>query len=117
MKLRVDPVPVLHPANMGGQRRLMEILHKVGQLFDGRISFGDGANKENLDIEFRDVTSHAVADTEFTVSHSLGRLPGGYMVVKRDKAATVYNGITSWTDSAIYLRCNVSSASLRLIIF
>jgi len=117
MKLRVDPVPVLHPADIGGQRRLVEILRGVGRLFDGRISFGDGANKENLDIEFKNVTSHATANTEFSVSHSLGRLPGGYMVVKRDKAATVYDGITSWTDSAIYLRCNASSTSLRLIIF
>lgn len=117
MKLRVDPVPVLHPADMGGQRRLVEILRKLAQLFDGRIQFGDGTNKENLDLEFRDVTSHTTANAEFSVSHTLGRVPGGYFVVKRDKAGVVYDGTTSWTTSAIYLRCSVSSTALRLVIF
>lgn len=117
MKLRVDPTPRLDPLETGGQRRLMEILRNIGHIFDGRIGFGDGINKENLDIEFKNVTSHATADTEFSISHTLGRVPAGYIVVKRDKAAIVYDGPTPWTSNTLYLRCNVSSTALRLIVF
>ena len=117
MKLRVDPVPRMEPMELSGQRRLMEILRNIGYMFDGRIGLGDGTNKENLDIEFKDVTSHATAGTEFSISHTLGRVPAGYIVVKRDKAAVVYDGTTVWTTSTIYLRCSVSSTALRLIVF
>ena len=117
MKLGIEPVPVLDPADRGGQRQLIGILRRIGWIFDGRISLGDGTNKENLDIDFADITSHAMADTEFAVSHSLGRVPAGYIVVKGNKAGVVYDGATVWTTSNIYLKCNVASVALRLIIF
>jgi hypothetical protein len=117
MKLRIDPLPVLHPADSGGQRRLVEILRRLSHLFNGRIQLGDGVNKENLDLQFKNVTSPATADQEFAVAHSLDRVPAGYFVVKRDKAALVYDSATSWTTSAIHLKCSLASTSLRLIIF
>lgn len=117
MKLRIDPLPVLDPADTGGQRRLIEILRKTAQIFDGRIRLGDGTNKENLDIEFKEETSPETPDTEFPVSHGLDRVPAGYFVVKRSGAALVYDGGTVWTSTSIYLKCNQASIALRLIVF
>ena len=57
------------------------------------------------------------ADTEFTVSHNLGRTPNGYILTETDKAACLYNGATAWTDTALYLKCNVANAAITITIF
>jgi hypothetical protein len=63
------------------------------------------------------LTTHATPDTEFVVTHGLGYAVNGYLVIKTDKAADVYDGTTANTDELLYLRCNVASAALRLMVF
>lgn len=67
--------------------------------------------------QYQDVTTPGTANTEFTVNHGLGRVPVGYLVVGRDKAAIIYNSTTAWTETAIYLKCNVATVAIRLLIF
>ena len=55
----------------------------------GRIRFGDGGDGdrgENLSGEFQLFTSHASANTEFSVTHTLGSVPVGYLILGQDKA-------------------------------
>lgn len=75
------------------------------------ISFADNFN--SVYVQF---TSHATPDTEFTVSHSLGRIPTGYIPITKDKAADVYN-VSAPTATSLLLKCNASSATIKMLVF
>lgn len=84
-----------------------------------RIRFGDGESSENISGEFVDLTSHASANTEFAVAHTVGAVPVGFLVIYQDKAGSLYQAPdtgTAWTSTNIYLKSNVSSLSARIFI-
>lgn len=81
-------------------------------ILDGGISFAD-----NADVSFVTVTSHLTPGTEFSVAHTLGKVPTGYIVTKQAGAGSIYNGTTANTASTIYFRSDVASTSFTLMVF
>ncbi len=78
--------------------------------FNGKVEIINQLIKE---ISVADTGS---ADTEFTVTHSLGRIPTYYWYTI-DKAGIVYDSRrTSWSTSVMYLKCNQANAALKLAI-
>jgi len=85
----------------------------------GRTRFGsgtDGSKGENVSGQFQVVSDTGSADTEFTVSHDLGAVPIGLILIKSNKAGIVYSGSTSWTSSAVYLKCSVANANVTIFL-
>lgn len=85
----------------------------------GRIRFGsptDGYRGENISGEFQVFTSNATPDTEDTVAHTIGAVPVGYIVLKQDKAGSLYLGSTSWSSSSVYFKCNVASVAFTIFL-
>lgn len=88
--------------------------------FAGGLSHGTGVSghRGNFDEQFYDVITPSVADTEFLVPHQLGRIPIGIEVANANKAAAIYQSSAgSWSDSLIYLKCNVAAAQLKLRMY
>lgn len=81
------------------------------------VGFGDGTNPDNIDGVWANVTAPATPNTNFTVTHNLGRVPIGYLVVSKDRACDVFTGTIVATKSQITLQAGVASAVLRLFIF
>lgn len=98
--------------------QLRDIVHALTHLHltsrQGDIQHGDKVG--NLDARYVVYTSNAVADTEDTISHGLGRVPVGYIPAKQDKAGTVYDGTTAWTATHIYLRASAASMALTVMV-
>lgn len=97
--------------------RIAVLWRELARAFNGLISFGDGTNKDNIDCVWANGTSPGGANTEFSVTHDLGRVPVGYILVKSDKSANIYDGPTAWTTSLIYLKADQASVAYRLLIF
>lgn len=98
--------------------RIRDLIQKINR----NISFGngiDGYRSGNLDGQFIDVvTAPAVAGTEFLVIHGLKRVPVGYILVRSNVGCAVYDSsVASWTDSIMYLKCSMGSATLKLLVF
>lgn len=97
-------------------------LHTLFLALSGRLRFGDGTtatNGENISGQFVDVTTSATPDAENTIAHTVGSVPVGYLVLHQDKAGTLYQGPTtgtSWTSTALYLKCNVASVTYKLFL-
>lgn len=72
---------------------------------------------DNVDCVLVSFTSNGVANTEDAVSHTLGKVPTGFIVYRLDKAAVVYDSGTTWTTTNIYLKCNVASVAYKIIVF
>ena len=85
----------------------------------GRIRFGvggDGDRGENVSGEFQVITTNGTPDTEDGFTHSLGSIPVGYIVLKKDKAGHIYEGTSSWTSTTIYLRSDVASVTATIFL-
>ena len=85
----------------------------------GRVRFGsttDGYRGENISGEFQVFTSNATPDTEDEVAHTIGAIPVGYIVLKQDKAGSLYLGSTSWSSSSVYFKCDVASVAFTIFL-
>jgi hypothetical protein len=84
----------------------------------GRVRFGDGVNGargENISGEFITFTT-STANTEVTVPHTIGAVPVGRIVLAQDKAGALYSGTTAWTDTAVYVKCDVASVTFKIFL-
>jgi len=84
----------------------------IRTILDKGISFDD-----NVDIKRVSVTSHATPGTEFSVAHTLGKTPTGYIVTGQAGAGTIYDGTTANDATTLYLRSDASSVSFRVMVF
>lgn len=92
-------------------RSLTEQDDNLAAILDRGVSFLD-----NVDCDFVTYTSNAVADTEDTVAHDLGKVPTGIIPVSLDKAGIIYKS-TTYTDENLFLKCNVASVTATLLVF
>jgi len=96
---------------------LREKYEKLSVVVNGQIGFGDGVNRDNVDLAWISVVAPVTPDTNFTVVHNLNRVPVGYLVVDSDLATNVYRGSLPGTKTTITLRSSVASVNLKLWVF
>ena len=83
-----------------------------------RVAFGSGntgAKGENIAGEFRTITT-AGANTEVVVPHTLGVIPVGRIVLRQDKAGSLYDSTTAWTTTNIYIKSDVATVTFKLFL-
>jgi len=101
---------------------LQNNMDKLFQLASGRVRFGsgtDGARGENIAGEFQQFTSHASANTEFSVTHTLNAVPIGAIVFWKDKAGELYQGPstgTAWTTTTVYFKSTGTSVTFLVFL-
>lgn len=114
-------------ANTTGVAPSNSILIATGTPNTGATNFASSSNtpagrvtlQRPLLGDFVAISDTGNINTEFAVAHTLGRIPTGYLVVKKDKACDVYTatGGTSWTTSAIYLKSSVANCNVLIWVF
>jgi hypothetical protein len=72
---------------------------------------------DNVDLRRVSVASHATPGTEFSVAHTLGKVPLGYFVCGQAGAGSVYDGATANNKTTLYLKSDVGSVTFRLVVF
>jgi len=83
-------------------QQISEILLRLG-----KVSFRESSRFN--------VTSHAVAGTEFELEHNLGRVPEGFIVIRKDKAGSIFDSGTAWTKNKVFLKSDAVSMNVTLI--
>lgn len=94
-------------------------IQNLQRILDGNISFGmDSSNEVGKNIDGWDATgtTPGVADTEFSISHGLGRIPKGFIVLSVNAGVVIYKSTTAWTSKVIYLKCSGPSVAYTLFI-
>src|SRR5512138_1957313 len=85
---------------------------RLANIINGQITFD-----ANIRCKIVTATSHITANTEFTVTHNLGRVPTGY-IWNVDQGQTVYSSSKNlWDDKTFRLKCTGSSVNLVLVVF
>jgi len=68
-----------------------------------KIGFGEEVGRaENLDAYLIEIT--AARGAEFSAAHELKRVPYGFLVIGKNVSGDVWDGGTTNTEDAIYLR-------------
>lgn len=85
---------------------------ELSTLLNAGLGFVDNFNCQKVAV-----ADSGTINTEFTVAHTLKRIPEGFLVININKGGVVYSSGTGWTTSAIYLKCSAANAALTVIIF
>ena len=99
------------PFDISLEEELLSAWLELAETINNGLKFSD-----NFNAETKIVADTGVANTEFSISHTLKRVPTGYIAIKNSTSGVIYNGTTSWTTTAIYLRCSVANANITVII-
>jgi hypothetical protein len=125
----IGAIPTVQPITLDKDGRissaqaksLLDVFRGIINAINGHLSLGNGITGHragNIDAQYIDFLCPAVANTEFIVPHGLGRVPVGYMIVREDRAANVYDSsVGSWSPTLAYFKCNVASTSIRILMW
>ena len=94
------------------EQELLSYSSKVSQLLNNGLRFED-----NQDVQIKTYTTNGTANTEDTVAHTLKRVPIGFLVLNSNKSANLYDSGTAWTTMNIFLKADVTSATVKVMIF
>ena len=101
-------------------RELDRDIQNLITAFAAKIRFGDvadGNRSENMSGEWQVVANTGAADTQFTVAHTLGAVPQGFLVVRIDKGGVVYEDTAgTWGETSIDLMCSAANAAVTLFL-
>lgn len=61
-------------------------------------------------------TSPAAPNTEFSISHNLGRIPHGFIYLGGSNQGQVYKGVTSWTATQVFLKETQGSNTFFILL-
>jgi hypothetical protein len=61
-------------------------------------------------------TSPVAPNTDFTIAHSLGRIPLTIVGQDTNNGGLLYRGSVAWTKTTITLRCTTASAAYNVIV-
>jgi len=85
----------------------------------GLIEFGPTMtnNEQSRNIQCSKATgvTPGVANTEFSVNHTLGRIPITFFG-HTNNGGVLYQSTTAWTKTKIFLKCTTATASFSVVI-
>jgi hypothetical protein len=85
-------------------------------VINGQVSFGNGVASDNISGVWATVADTGAANTDFTITHNLGRIPVGYLVMTSSIATDIYTGSVAATKTQITLRSSAAHAAITLFI-
>lgn len=99
---------------------LVDWLQRHGRVLDGNVSFGQtNVNKtnrdRNIDSFMANGATPGVANTEFSVTHSLGRIPITFFG-HTDNGGVLYKSTTAWSKTAVFLKCTTVTANYQVVL-
>lgn len=113
-----------------GDHNHVEVLKDVYKVLRGNVSYGrkgwkpgdpnntaTGLVTDNIDGAWASVNLTLAADTQFTVTHNLLRVPIGFHVVRQGSAGTFYDSGATWTTTQIFLKFNAINPKATFFIF
>lgn len=95
---------------------LKKIYEQLARVVNGRLSLGDGATPDNIAGAWANAVTPPAPDTQFVLTHNLGRIPVGWLSVYQNKAASLYDSGTPWTATQIFLKCDIATVHVKVFI-
>ena len=116
--MRAQPTVLGNMNDLGNHSRWITYLARV---LNRNVSFGATMNNTDRDINLdcwkATGTTPGAANTDFTINHSLGRVPITIVGQDTTTGAVLYRSpATPWTKTTVTLRCTGASAPYRVVL-
>ena len=107
-----------YPANLSNKQvtddnfisNLSKFLTDVASALSGGISITDNCDIRILSITF------SIANNELAITHSLNRIPAGYILVSTKAPTQIYDGVSANDKQSLYLRSTVAT-TVNVLVF
>ncbi len=113
-------VPRTLPGATHSQQNHARWTEQIAQAVGGNLSYGSSmANTDedlNLLIWKASGVSPGVADTDFTIAHSLGKVPITIVGQDTDNGGVLYRGSVPWTTATVTLKCTKATSAYNLVL-
>lgn len=108
----------IFPAEPPESHQLKDMEYNLDKYFVRlRAILNNGLNfADNFSSYVTTFTTSAVVGTETAIAHGLKRIPVGFIVLEKDKAAHIYTGTTAKSVTNYYVRSDVASVTVTLVI-
>lgn len=93
---------------------LEQAFSEIARGVNGGLGFGDGTDLDNLVGKWLSYSTNGVANTEDEITHDLGVVPIGFIVLVPPRSGVINRGPTSWTSSKMYLQCSAASQTATI---
>jgi hypothetical protein len=113
------------PTCLGGRegekdpRNLGRWSERIARVLNGNVSFGSTMSNKDVDMNlsiFKFSGTGPAANTDFTLPHSLGRIPITIVGQDTQNGGLVYRGSVAWTKTACTFRCTTAAAQYNIIV-
>jgi hypothetical protein len=127
--IEISAIPTRAIVSPGVPQGVQDHLDRINKTLSN-ISFGSsmpsapavGQSKRVIDPESNFegdkfiVTSPAASNTEFAISHNLGRIPNGFLFLGGTNQGVVYRSITPWTKTQAFFKETQGSNVVTILI-
>ena len=108
-------------ANINDPKNLTRHTERLAKVLNGNVSFGatmnNGEEDTNLNIWKATGTSPGTANTNFTINHSLGRVPVTIVGQDTKDGSVIYRSPSvAWTKTTVTLRSTGASSVYNLVL-
>jgi len=112
------------PTVLGDPNRPTDITRwaeRIARVLNGNVSFGssmtNGQTDTNLNVWKATGISPVAPNTDFTIKHSLGRVPLTIVGQDGTNGGVLYRSpVTAWTSTTVTLRCTTASMHYNVIL-
>lgn len=106
---------ITNVSNMSGSdipRYCSMNFQNIDTQLNGNIEFGANIKSSSTPVVFQ------TANTVVAVSHTLGRVPQGYIVIKQNAAGSILTSelTNPWTSTTIYLNASAAMTATLIIV-
>lgn len=112
IRTRIKTAKAINEFEKALEQELLSAWLELSNAVNGGLKFSD-----NFDAQTVTVADTGVANTEFTVSHNLKRIPTGFIVTSAVGTGVIYNGASAWTTTAIYLKSTTANNNIKVLVF
>jgi hypothetical protein len=117
---KIEPSLDITPEKTQVWKRLRRAYELLAVAINGNVEFGNPTSGPvNIRGAWISTTTPAGANSDFTVTHNLGRPCVGYIVATADRAVDIYTSpsANAAPTTQIILRASVASAVVTLFLF
>jgi hypothetical protein len=115
------PIRAVHGKDRNNYEQVLDRTHDIlnGGVNLGAITglIGGTATPGNIDAAHAQVVSPGAPATDFAVTHNLGRVPTGFIVVNKDQNANIWRGTVAWTTTTITLQASLATVTMTVLIY
>jgi hypothetical protein len=106
--------------NVADPKNLTRHSERLAKVLNGNVSFGatmsNAQEDQNLNVWKATGTSPATPNTNFTINHSLGRIPITIVGQDGNNGGVLYRGSVAWTKTTVSLKCTTASMTYNVIL-